>query len=161
MLWTGVFYTDNNLFKQVPLIQVTSVGQRSLLKKKLQVCESQKSFLFVGDQIVIFHHNLALDTSDKLIDIIWVNWRCTCGCISRPTFKLIASLLDIMWKSKEISQDLIKKNCRTPQVWFILGSNFQTPEGTTFICTNNSTQVSTPWDHAAVIPLLKDTRSVS
>ncbi|XP_064808834.1 eukaryotic translation initiation factor 2-alpha kinase 1, partial [Oncorhynchus masou masou] len=32
---TGVFYTDNK-FKQVPLIQVTSGGQRSLLKKKLQ-----------------------------------------------------------------------------------------------------------------------------
>ena len=26
-----------------------------------------------------------------------------------------------------------------PQVWFILGSNLQMPEGTTFICTNNST----------------------
>ena len=25
--------------------------------------------------------------------------------------------------------------CRPPQVWFILGSNFQMPEGTTFICT--------------------------
>uniref|UniRef100_A0A8C7UTS0 BICD family like cargo adaptor 1 n=1 Tax=Oncorhynchus mykiss TaxID=8022 RepID=A0A8C7UTS0_ONCMY len=35
-------------FKQVPLIQVTSGGQRSLLKKKLQVCESQKSCLFVA-----------------------------------------------------------------------------------------------------------------
>ena len=34
-----------------------------------------------------------------------------------------------------------KNNCRPPQVWFILGSNFQTPEGTTFICTNNSMQV--------------------
>ena len=34
-----------------------------------------------------------------------------------------------------------KENCRTPQVCFILGSNFQTPEGTTFICTKNSTQV--------------------
>uniref|UniRef100_A0A4W5L4D3 MCF.2 cell line derived transforming sequence like n=1 Tax=Hucho hucho TaxID=62062 RepID=A0A4W5L4D3_9TELE len=39
----------------------------------------------------------------------WFNWRCTCGCISRPTFKLSASLLDIMGKSKEISQDLRKK----------------------------------------------------
>ena len=28
------------------------------------------------------------------------------GCISRPTFKLSASLLDIMGKSKEFSQDL-------------------------------------------------------
>ncbi len=55
-LWTGVFYTDNE-FKQMPLIQVTSGGQRSLLKKKLQVCESQQSFLFVGDQILIFQIN--------------------------------------------------------------------------------------------------------
>jgi hypothetical protein len=40
---------------------------------------------------------------------------------------------------KEISQDL-KQKCRPPQVWFILGSNFQMPESTTFICTNNSTK---------------------
>jgi hypothetical protein len=40
-------------------------------------------------------------------------------------------LLDIMGKSKEI-----RINCRPWQVWFILGSNLQTPEGTTFICTN-------------------------
>ena len=49
---------------------------------------------------------MALEASDRLIDIVWVNWRCTCGCISRPTFKLSASLLNIMGKSKEISQDL-------------------------------------------------------
>ncbi len=60
-LWTGVFYTDNE-FKQMPLIQVTSGGQRSLLKKKLQVCESQQSCLFVGDQILIFHHNLQINS---------------------------------------------------------------------------------------------------
>ncbi len=40
------------------LIQVTSGG---LLKKKLQVCESQQSCLFVGDQILIFHHNLQIN----------------------------------------------------------------------------------------------------
>ena len=51
---------------------------------------------------------MALEASDRLIDIIWVNWSCTCGCISRPTFKLSASLLNIMGKSKEISQDLRK-----------------------------------------------------
>ena len=51
---------------------------------------------------------MALEASDRVIEIIWVNWRCTCGCISRPTFKLSASLLDIMGKSKEISQDLRK-----------------------------------------------------
>ncbi len=56
-----VFYTDNE-FKQMPLIQVTSGGQRSLLKKKLQVCESQQSCLFVGDQILIFHHNLQINS---------------------------------------------------------------------------------------------------
>ena len=52
---------------------------------------------------------MALEASDRLIDIIEVNWRCTCGCISKSTFKLSASLLDIMGKSKEISQDLRKK----------------------------------------------------
>ena len=50
---------------------------------------------------------MALEASDGLIYIIWVNWRCTCGCISRTTFKLSASLLDIMEKSKEISQHLV------------------------------------------------------
>ena len=86
---------------------------------------------------------MALEASDRLIDIIWVNWRFTCGCISRPTFKRSASLLDIMGKSKKISQDL-RKNCRPPQVWFILRSNFQMPEGTMFICTNNSTNTMGP-----------------
>ena len=51
---------------------------------------------------------MALEASDRLIDIIWVNLRCTSGCISRPTFKLSAAFLDIMGKSKEISQDLRK-----------------------------------------------------
>ena len=60
---------------------------------------------------------MTLEASDRQIDIIWVNWRCTCGCISRPTFKFSAFLLDIMGKSKEISQDP-RKNCRPPQVWF-------------------------------------------
>ena len=52
---------------------------------------------------------MALEASDRLIDIISVNWRCPCGCISRPTFKVSASLLDIMGKSKEINQDLRQK----------------------------------------------------
>ncbi len=46
----------------MPLIQVTSGGQRSLLKKNLQVCESQQSCLFVGDQILIFHHHLQINS---------------------------------------------------------------------------------------------------
>jgi hypothetical protein len=52
---------------------------------------------------------MVLEPSDRLNDIIGVNWRCTCGCISRPTFKLSTSLLDVMGKTKEISQDLRKK----------------------------------------------------
>ncbi len=50
------------VFSQPPIVQVTSGGQRSLLKKKLQVCESQQSCLFVGDQILIFHHNLQINS---------------------------------------------------------------------------------------------------
>ncbi len=46
----------------MPLIQVTSGGQRRILKKKLQVCESQQSCLFVGDQILIFHHNFQINS---------------------------------------------------------------------------------------------------
>jgi hypothetical protein len=46
---------------------------------------------------------MALEASDRLINIISINWRYTCGCILRPTFKLSASLLEIMGKSKEIS----------------------------------------------------------
>ncbi len=52
-LWTGVFYTDNE-FKKMPLIQVTSGGQRNLLKKKLQVCEPAILLVCI-DQILIFH----------------------------------------------------------------------------------------------------------
>ena len=63
---------------------------------------------------------MALEASDRLIDIIWVNCRCTYGCISRPTFKLSASLLDIIGNQKQISQDLRICFCRPPQVWFIL-----------------------------------------
>jgi hypothetical protein len=48
-------------------------------------------------------------------------------------FNSVPLLLDIMGKSKEISQDLRKKMFRPPQVWFILGSNFQRREGTTSV----------------------------
>lgn len=46
-VWTCVFYTDN-MFKQVPLIQVRSGGSKSLLKKKLKSCEDQNSCFYVG-----------------------------------------------------------------------------------------------------------------
>ena len=59
-------------------------------------------------EIIIIPENdvMALEATDRLIDIIWVNWRCTCGWILRPTFKVSASLLDIMGKSKEICKEL-------------------------------------------------------
>jgi hypothetical protein len=56
----------------VPLIQVMCGGQRSLLKKKLQVCESQKYCLFVGDQILIFHHNLQINHKKSYNVIFWI-----------------------------------------------------------------------------------------
>ncbi len=56
----------------MPLIQVTSGGQRSLLKKKLQVCESQQSCLFVGDQILIFHHNMQINSLKSYNVIFWI-----------------------------------------------------------------------------------------
>ena len=68
-LQTNTYFYTGNKFKQVPLIQVTSGGQRSLLKKKLQVCESQKSCLFVGDQILIFHY-LQINSS-KILQCIF------------------------------------------------------------------------------------------
>jgi len=46
----------------MPIIQVTSGGQKSFLKKKLQVCESQKSCWFVGDQKLIFHPDLQINS---------------------------------------------------------------------------------------------------
>ena len=104
---------------------------------------------------------MALEASDRLIDIIWVNWRFTSGFISRPTFKLSVSLLDIMGKSKEIGNQKKTHFCRPPHIWFILGSNFQTPESTMFISTNNSMQILLTWDHTAIILLRKETRSVS
>ena len=46
---------------------------------------------------------MALEASDRLIDIIWGNWRCNGVCISRPTFKISASLLDIMGMKVSLS----------------------------------------------------------
>ena len=66
-------------------------------------------FKQLGNGLKVPENVIALEASNRLIDIIWVNWRCTCECISRPTFKLSAYMLDIMGNSKEISQDIIKK----------------------------------------------------
>ena len=79
---------------------------------------------------------MALEASDKLCQWAWVNWRCTCGCISRPTFKQCL----FAWHHGKIKRNQPrpqKKNRRPLEVWFILGSNFQTPEGTAFICGSN------------------------
>uniref|UniRef100_A0A8C4RPL8 Poly [ADP-ribose] polymerase n=1 Tax=Erpetoichthys calabaricus TaxID=27687 RepID=A0A8C4RPL8_ERPCA len=43
-----------------------------LVQKKLQVCESQKSCLFVGDQILIFHHNLQINSLKSDNVIFWI-----------------------------------------------------------------------------------------
>uniref|UniRef100_A0A674B745 Cholesterol 24-hydroxylase-like n=1 Tax=Salmo trutta TaxID=8032 RepID=A0A674B745_SALTR len=56
--------------------------------------------------------NIANDDEELMLDnfvTFFIAGTCTCGCISRPTFKLSSSLFDIMGKSKEISQDLRKK----------------------------------------------------
>jgi hypothetical protein len=53
-------------------------------------------------------------------------------------FKLSASLLDIMGKSKEISQELRKYILDLHKSGSSLGA---ISKGTMFICTNNSTQV--------------------
>ena len=39
------------------------------------------------------------------------------------------------WENQQKSAKTSYKNCRPPHVRLILGSNFQMPEGTTFICT--------------------------
>ena len=55
--------------------------------------------------------------------------------LSRPSNSVLLCLTT--WENE-------KKSAKTTEntLWAsILGSNFQTPEGTTFICTNNSTQV--------------------
>ncbi len=57
---------------RLPFLQVTSGGQRSLLKKKLQVCESQQSCLFVGNQILIFHHNLQINSLKSTMWFFWI-----------------------------------------------------------------------------------------
>ena len=74
-------YTDNK-FKKVPLIQVTSGGQKSLLKK---VCESQKSCLFVGDQILIFLHNLQIN-SLKILQFDFLDFFLILSVIVEVTF---------------------------------------------------------------------------
>ena len=35
--------------------------------------------------------------------------------------------LCLTWENQKKSAKISEKNCRPPQVWFILGSNFQTP----------------------------------
>ena len=50
----------------------------------------------------------------------------------------VASLLDIMGKSKEMTSE---KKLWNSTIWLILGSSFQMPKGSTFVCTNDSTQV--------------------
>ena len=39
------------------------------------------------------------------------------------------------WENQKKSANTSEKNCRPPQVWFILGNHFQMAEGTMLICT--------------------------
>lgn len=54
-----------------------------------------------------------------------------------------------------------KKRWSCRSLFILEQNNFQTPEGTTFICINNRGQDYTPWDHAATVALRKETHSVS
>ncbi|XP_073510128.1 phosphatidylethanolamine-binding protein 4 isoform X3 [Phyllobates terribilis] len=54
-----------------------------------------------------------------------------------------------------------EENCGLAQAWFVLGYNFKIPEGASFICTNNYIQVQSRWECPAIIPLRKETGSVS
>uniref|UniRef100_A0A8K9UJ63 Diacylglycerol kinase n=1 Tax=Oncorhynchus mykiss TaxID=8022 RepID=A0A8K9UJ63_ONCMY len=67
-----------------------------------------------------------------LSELTYLNLNCLQTCHrSREQLMLRANSL------KKALRQIIEQ---AEKVWFILGSNFQTPEGTTFICTNNSTQ---------------------
>ncbi|KAK6320077.1 hypothetical protein J4Q44_G00091840, partial [Coregonus suidteri] len=67
-----------------------SGGQRSILKNKLQVCESQKSCLFVGDQVLVFHRGLRMNSLRVLrcdfldffpsVCLSWLTCACGGGC---------------------------------------------------------------------------------
>jgi hypothetical protein len=96
---------------------------------------------------------MALEASDRLIDIIWVNWRCTCGCIWRSTFKLSASLLDIMGESKEISQDLRKETVDLHKSGSSLGAIskcLKLPRSSVQTIVHKYKHHGTsPWDHTA------------
>jgi hypothetical protein len=53
------------------------------------------------------------------------------------------------WENQRKSAKTSEKNCRPPQVWYILGRNFQMPEGTTFICTNSTNTMGPRSRHTA------------
>jgi hypothetical protein len=56
---------------------------------------------------------MALEASDWLKWCQLAYWRCTCGCISRPTYKHSASLLDSMGKEN------LKKSAKTSEYFFV------------------------------------------
>ncbi|MEQ2234406.1 hypothetical protein ILYODFUR_031516 [Ilyodon furcidens] len=91
---------------------------------------------------------VALYASDISHDLSWCRPGHTYGCILRQHS---ASLFDIIEKFKEISQEIRERTVDLCTVWFILGSNFQMPEGClkvqfssvqTFICKYESMGMS-------------------
>ena len=52
---------------------------------------------------------MALEASDRLIDIIWVNWRCPCGCISQGLPSTSVSLCLTSWENQKKSAKTRKK----------------------------------------------------
>lgn len=69
-----------------------------------------------------------------------VNWECIYGC-KGPTFRVSAFLPLIALENPSNWAKTSEKNVEPSQVWFLLGSNFQTTEGNTSICTNSCTEI--------------------
>lgn len=66
---------------------------------------------------------------------MWVNWRSTCSCILRPTFKVNALCLTSREKNQpKIQKKKIMNLCKT-------GSSLRAiPKSTIYICTEDSVQ---------------------
>ena len=110
----------NSLFKHLTNFLLTNYSFGKSVRTST-LCTTQVFVLtIVNRQIIsLIIHCITIPVGQKftytkltvpLNSLEKVYLRCTCGCISRPTFKLSASLLDIMGKSKEISKNLRKKS---------------------------------------------------
>jgi hypothetical protein len=103
--------------------------------------ESINSFLNHSTNVLLTNHSFGKSVRTSTLCMTQVIFPTT---VYRHIISLINSLYhncSDAWQIKRNQPRLQKNYSRPPQVWFILGSNFQMPEGTTFICTNNRTQV--------------------